>query len=247
MDSMPRRKLTRLNPSQRVRRLEVGVERRARTRTRLMEAAYRLFATHGSDAPSIHDVIAEADVSRGSFYNHFETRDDLFRAVADEVASSINAMLQAQLSDIDDPATHIGLSFRMFLHFAVTEQTRGWILLRMMPLVGPLNRDMRTLIQHDFEQAIAKKRFRTTSVNFAVDLGMGMLITTIRRLLTEGGGDRHIDQTAADLLVALGLPAAEARAIAHSPIDYRSIGAITGGGRAGGPALKPAQPRRDSR
>ena len=223
---MAPRKSTRLNPSQRARRLEVDVERRARTRTKLMEAAYRLFATHGSDAPSIHDVIAEADVSRGSFYNHFETRDDLFRAVADEVARSINTILQAQLADIDDPATHIGLSFRMFLHFAVSDQTRGWILLRMMPLVGPLNRDMRTLIQYDFERAIAQKRFRTTSVDFAVDLGMGMLITTIRRLLTDGGGDRHIDQTAADLLVALGLPAAEARAIAQRPIDYRSIGAI---------------------
>lgn len=217
---MARRRSTKLNPSQMARRIEIGSQRRARSRAKLMEAAYRLFATHGSDAPTVDDVVEEAGVARGTFYNHFETRDELFRAVADEIAKEINGIVGQNLARVVDPATHIGLSFRMFLHYATMDDARGWILLRTMPLVGALNSEMRTLVRADFENALNSGRLHAVSVDFAFDLGIGLMIATIRRLLTERGGDRYIEQSAEGLLIALGLPAEEARMIARSPIVF---------------------------
>src|ERR1700730_17644689 len=103
------RRTTGLNPAQLARRAEIGEERRARTRKRLLDAAYRLFATHGYDAPTIDDVIAEADVARGSFYNHFEHRDALFNAVADDIATDINSIIRPKLAGITDPAVRFSI------------------------------------------------------------------------------------------------------------------------------------------
>jgi AcrR family transcriptional regulator len=143
---MARRRTTNLNPAQLERRLQIAAERRGRMHIRLLSAAYRLFAVHGSEAPTIDDVVEEAGVARGTFYNYFQTRDELFRAVADDMALSINSVITPQITGMEDPAARICLSFRIFLRFAASDEARGWILLRTMPLVGPLNAEMKTFI-----------------------------------------------------------------------------------------------------
>ncbi|MEY2866979.1 MAG: hypothetical protein RIQ43_1005, partial [Pseudomonadota bacterium] len=51
-------------------RTRVGQERSNRTRLRILEAAMRVFAEKGPDAPVIQDFIIAADMSRGTFYNY---------------------------------------------------------------------------------------------------------------------------------------------------------------------------------
>ena len=52
-------------------------ERSARTETRILEAALGVFADMGPDAPKIDDFAQAAGVSRGTFYNYFESVDAL--------------------------------------------------------------------------------------------------------------------------------------------------------------------------
>ncbi|MGZ5311085.1 MAG: helix-turn-helix domain-containing protein, partial [Solirubrobacterales bacterium] len=49
--------------------------RRERTRGRLLEAARDLFAEQGVEATTIAAIAERADVGFGSFYNHFESKD----------------------------------------------------------------------------------------------------------------------------------------------------------------------------
>lgn len=219
---------TRLTEAQLARRIEIGEERRARTRKRVIEAAYRLFAERGADAPTIDDIIAEAGVARGTFYNHFQTRDECFQAVADEIATAINALILPQIEHIEDPALRIALAFRLFTHFGVADETRGWILLRMMPLVGALNHYMKTFVEGEFADGIGKGRFQAPSLAHAVDLGLGLEIMTIHRMLVDRCDDGYADLAAEMLLMALGLEEAEAREIATRPIDYASVAAAIG-------------------
>ena len=53
-------------------------------RTRLLEAATRLFYADGVHAVGIDRIIAEAGVAKASFYNHFPSKDDLVRAYVEE-------------------------------------------------------------------------------------------------------------------------------------------------------------------
>jgi TetR/AcrR family transcriptional regulator, transcriptional repressor for nem operon len=51
---------------------------RIETKNKIIRSARRLFNRHGFDAVSIDDVMADAGLTRGSFYSYFETKGDLY-------------------------------------------------------------------------------------------------------------------------------------------------------------------------
>jgi AcrR family transcriptional regulator len=68
-------------PKRRKTRLEQADE----TRTRLMQIARRLFAAKGYHATGTHEIVNEADITRGALCHHFPRKEDLFLAVFQEV------------------------------------------------------------------------------------------------------------------------------------------------------------------
>ena len=60
---------------------------KARTRSELLRAANRLFVRRGFHETSINDIADEAGVTRGAVYSNFETKDDLFLALLQEISN----------------------------------------------------------------------------------------------------------------------------------------------------------------
>lgn len=59
-------------------------EEAQKTRQALVRAAMELFAEQGLTGPSLDAICAKAGYTRGAFYVHFSTRDDLIAAVVEE-------------------------------------------------------------------------------------------------------------------------------------------------------------------
>jgi AcrR family transcriptional regulator len=55
--------------------------RRAATRTAIVEAASGLFAERGFEGTTIDDIVAAADVARGSFYYNFKSKEEVVLAI----------------------------------------------------------------------------------------------------------------------------------------------------------------------
>lgn len=53
-------------------------EHKAETRARIVDSARRLFNRHGLEQVSIDEIMAGAGLTRGGFYNHFDTKDELY-------------------------------------------------------------------------------------------------------------------------------------------------------------------------
>jgi AcrR family transcriptional regulator len=64
-----------------MRTVPTRAERRARTRTELIDAAERLFTAQGFHATSLDSVAAEAGYTKGAVYSNFASKEDLFFAV----------------------------------------------------------------------------------------------------------------------------------------------------------------------
>jgi len=61
-----------------------GARRKTETRRRLLAAARGVFAREGLENATIAQITREADVGFGTFYLHFATKEDAYRAVVTE-------------------------------------------------------------------------------------------------------------------------------------------------------------------
>jgi AcrR family transcriptional regulator len=64
------------------------------TRKRIEERADTLFYERGFEATSFADIAAEVGISRGNFYHHFKTKDDILDAVITRRLAATQAMLE---------------------------------------------------------------------------------------------------------------------------------------------------------
>ncbi|MGW4535200.1 TetR/AcrR family transcriptional regulator [Nocardia sp. NPDC004340] len=86
--------------------------RRERTRNALLGAA-RKFLAEGRSAVSIQEITDEADVGFGSFYNHFDSKEQLFDEAVRSVLQVYSEMRDGIVALYDDPAEVFAVSFRM--------------------------------------------------------------------------------------------------------------------------------------
>jgi len=73
-------------------------KRRAETRARLLDAAYRVFAEKGFGRVRIEEVCAAAGYTRGAFYSQFDSLDALFFTIYDQKADLIVAQVAEAIS-----------------------------------------------------------------------------------------------------------------------------------------------------
>src|ERR1700722_19310838 len=86
--------------------------RKQRTRAALVKAAQRLIAEGKVNVPVL-EITRAADVGMGSFYNHFDSKEQLFEAAVADVLDAHGAMLDRLTESIDDPAETFATSFRL--------------------------------------------------------------------------------------------------------------------------------------
>lgn len=80
-------------------------EHKQRTRSRIVECARILFNRHGFESVSIDMVMAEAGLTRGGFYNHFKSKEELFAAAVSGFLMGRGAQWRAAAGvDPENPA-----------------------------------------------------------------------------------------------------------------------------------------------
>jgi len=86
-------------------------------RQRIVIAADKLFYLHGYDNTSFSDIADAVGISRGNFYYHFKSKDEILHAVIDTRVTSYRAMLNDWDKRIIDP--------RLRLYFYLDMQLRN--------------------------------------------------------------------------------------------------------------------------
>ncbi|MGA5415348.1 TetR/AcrR family transcriptional regulator [Streptomyces pseudogriseolus] len=79
-------------------------EEKARNRQNIVEAAGRMFRAQGIDAVGIADLMKEAGLTHGGFYNHFGSKDDLAAEVCNASFAASLGVLRQAVEEGDAPA-----------------------------------------------------------------------------------------------------------------------------------------------
>ena len=90
------------------------------TRQIIVEAADQLFYQQGFEHTSFSDIAGAVKISRGNFYHHFKTKDEILDAVIDLRLSSTRKLLAEWESDGSDPAGRI----RSFIHILLMNRAK---------------------------------------------------------------------------------------------------------------------------
>src|ERR1700730_12925055 len=87
--------------------------RKAQTRQALIDAAVRLIAEGRGDRASIAEITEEADIGFGSFYNHFDSKEQLFQTASEEVLERWGQLIDRATGGIIDPAERFAVGTRI--------------------------------------------------------------------------------------------------------------------------------------
>ena len=97
-------------------------ERRQRerdhTRTRIMDAARRMFASEGYEAVSMRRIAEAIEYSPTAIYVHFKDKDDLFRSICDEDFLALADSFR-EVAVITDPVEAIGCCGLVYARFGL--------------------------------------------------------------------------------------------------------------------------------
>jgi TetR/AcrR family transcriptional repressor of nem operon len=80
----------------------------------IIHESLRLFSLKGFLGTSLQDILSAAGTSKGGFYNHFRSKEDLFYHVLDEARQEWRTKNLNGLDEIDDP---VGKIIRLLENF----------------------------------------------------------------------------------------------------------------------------------
>ncbi len=76
-----------------------------KTREMLLGAAVEMFGEKGFQMTRISDIVARAGVSQGTFYNYFNSKEEIFKEICNAFVEKIKALFIERTKDIFDVDT----------------------------------------------------------------------------------------------------------------------------------------------
>ncbi|MFJ8208260.1 TetR/AcrR family transcriptional regulator [Streptomyces sp. NPDC096033] len=194
--------------------------RRAETRGALVRAARRILAETGDTSASIQVIAERADVGFGSFYNHFDSKTELFEAAVQDALEEFGQTFDESLAGIDDPAELVATGFRLSARMAESHPELMQVLRRRgLGHIHSHNGLARRALR-DVEVGMASGRFTAVDPTVALSALGGTLLSLVelRFARPDVDGDDAAVNLAEMVLRMLGVPPDDAHEVARRPL-----------------------------
>ncbi len=90
-------------------------------RAAILAAARRVFAQLGYDGASVRDIIRGTDLASGTFYNYFNSKEEVFEALSDDGARRFKPILRAAREQASSFEDYLHGALRAYFSFIVAE------------------------------------------------------------------------------------------------------------------------------
>ena len=193
--------------------------RKAHTRAALISAAQRFIAAGNPNVP-ILEITQAADVGLGSFYNHFQSKEELFEAAVEEVLELLGTLLDQLSADIEDPAEGFAQSFRLFGRFHRPNPDMSKVFLSCGLAMLGSDRGLAPRARRGIAEGVQAGRFtvRDAELAFTTIAGAALCLGQFLHDHPERDDAEATDQVTEDLLRMLGVPARQAQRIIGLPL-----------------------------
>jgi len=197
--------------------------RKLRTRTALIRAAQG-FIADGRLAVPVLEITQAADVGMGSFYNHFDSKEELFAAAVTDALDSIGALLDTFTSDIPDPAEAFAANYRLSGRLFRLRPQEAALLLANSSTMILSDRGLSPRALRDITAAIEQGRFTLSDPELGLALAGGVFVGlgTLLSQRPDRDAEATVDEATEHLLTTFGMSPEEAHQICSRPLPDMS-------------------------
>jgi len=194
--------------------------RRARTREVLVAAARALIAEKGVEGLRVDQITQRADVAQGSFYNHFESKEQVVEAVVEEAIEGLLEAITASSTNLPDPEEASIAPLRLIIRLTTEDRADATFLRAVFPYAV-----------RELERGVAEGCFQIDDVGLAVTGVIGGMLAIMRRILD---GEYPADSDSGYALWVLrsfGIDSTRAQEVSHRPLPTFNTTARLGASR----------------
>ncbi|NWB96961.1 TetR/AcrR family transcriptional regulator [Pseudomonas gingeri] len=191
-----------------------GHKKRERTRRGLVDAALRLLARKEPGEITLLDVASEAEVSTGTIYNYFRTRDEVFEAAGITMAADFSDVISVLSMEVKSGAQRLSIGVRMFILRAAEDHPWASALLRIIHFDHAIRSRLTAHVLDDLRAGLGEGSFAFQDEGIALDIVVSCTTGAMRAVVEGRAAEEHDVHVAEMILRALGVTPAKARRIA---------------------------------
>jgi AcrR family transcriptional regulator len=171
----------------------------------ILDAARIVFAEHGYGATTVRDIIRATPLASGTFYNYFQSKEEVYQAMQDETALVIRPKLREAREKAGTVEEFISATFQTFFEFVLRD---GVDVRSLRHNADTMRMRMDTPevvagfdeLREDIEKAIARGLFPPVDADYLMATIVGMAFEISERMARRQESDAKL---AADFATAL--------------------------------------------
>lgn len=197
-----------------------GTDRRSRTHAKLMDAAVSLFAERGVEATSVLEITARAKVSNGTFYNYFNSRDEIAVSVFEYAQEYLLGSIISNLNAIEDARHQVAMGATWFVRGSTRDCHWGRVMMHGLHEAGRFREESERTMAGYINRGVVQGHFQVEVTPTLLDLLNAILASAIRSFIEREETGLDIGLFAAEMhLRMLGLGFAQARQVSREALE----------------------------
>lgn len=200
------------------RRAEIGRERKARTRAKIIASAFSLFGSEEGLFTRVEDVADRAGITRATFYNHFNGMSDLREAVTYEVTHDFLVAVTSTVLTLEDQRERASAAIRFYLNKAREDPQWGWSMINLSANGIIFGAETTKQAEQTVVEGMEAGRLDVPNSRIGRDMIMGTALAALTSMLRDNPGPDYPVQVTARILIGLGVEAEVAGEIARRPL-----------------------------
>jgi AcrR family transcriptional regulator len=188
--------------------------RAQRTYYALIEAGLELLAERPIDALTIDEIVTQAGVAKGSFFNHFADKAAFGMAIGAAIRTELEARIGSANAGEADPLARLAGGMSIGVAFALDEPRKTAIMIRNSGNSTLRDQPLNQGVTADMNAAVATGRLRReaqqSGVRFWLGLCQVLMANVIERRTERAEAARRLEDMLVLGLSGLGIAAEDA-------------------------------------
>lgn len=209
------------------RRAQIGLQRRTRTREKILKAAFDLLGRENGRMTRIDEICDAAHVSRGTFYNYFSSMEELFAALSHEISHHYNVLVHNLTAELPSSADRAASSVRYYLHRANNDRAWGWAMVNLSasgPIFGEETYQRATAA---LAEGIGNGDFDVPSIQVGRDLLLGSALASMISVLRSKPNEVSPENMVRQIMIGLGVrPRVIERSLSHPLPEPKGVSTV---------------------